>query len=741
MAFFHSMKRSNRVLFGFTCSYLLLMLVPLFIGITGYTIARNNAAQQVIRTNELALERACSEVECSIQEANAFAVHLSAIDHVGDFLDHSWPQKENITNLQATIASLPAFNDTYGLVQRYFIYSPVSHFIADNRNAYVDLSKYYDSTFRYGNMTADEFEESLLRSRDAIGLHPVVKNFYCGKKFNSMLYIHLLISPSRNVGRTVFYIDEDALIRRLKLHFGTEAEFVGIYMDNGQSILSTNQAVFDEVYRAIPRNRSSGSIDLSSPAYLVSYCYSGIMQSTLMVAVPRTYISSQLTSMKTAMFTGIGVMLLIGIFLILLVLHRNRKPLATVIDSLPDSQENQKWGLLWLQDAVDSLSQKSKEMEKSVHLQRIALRNAMMHQLVHGYGLHEETLESQMRYVGIHLDGEWFCGIYIRMMMNEEWDEEMSPRGDFRRAQLIRILSEFEPRLIYMGLQGQNTCAVIYVGNEKEDLKLEVFQQLYHRLIDVGEVHFTISVGSKQHSLVTLYHSFRIAEQQLERGSSGNWLLLETISNTGRYCFTFHDEQRLNNLIVNNKPNEAQEELDHLWRENFVRRNVTGFERELLFFRMADTIINASGATDLFADEHLNLSKMSAEDFFRLMRKKIQAACALTETNRNESSNALLKNILEYVKTHFADYETNLASTAMHFGLTGKYLSAFFKEKMQVNFSNYVEEMRMKRAQELLKTTHLTIEEIATSVGYSSSKSFSRAYYRRFGQTPSQCRE
>ena len=737
----HPLKKSAKVLFGFTASYFLLMLIPLFIGIAGYTIALNNASRQVIRTNELALERACSEVECSIQEAKAFAVHLSAIDHVNDFLDNAWSKKEDVTRLQSTIANLPEFKDTYGLVQRYFVYSAASGYIADNRNAYMDLPKYYDSTFRYGSMSVAEFEEQMLRSKETIGLHPAVTNYYFGKKYNSMLYINFLMSPSRNTGRVVFYIDEDALIRRLRLHFGTDAEFVDIYMANGESMLSANKSQPDTVYQAIPQGSPSGSIDLTSPPYLISYCYSDILNSTLMVAVPRSYVSAQLKDMQTTMFTGMGIMLLIGIILILLVFQKNRKPLARVIDSLPDSKENQRSGLWWLQDAVDTLSQSRKEMEQSVRMQRVALQNAMTQQLVQGYGLHEEELEAQLKYVGVQLEGEWFCAVCIRMNISGEWDEDMSPQGDLRRTQLIRILSDFKPKLVYLGLQGQNTCAVVYVGNGKEELQLEVFQRLYQRLIETGEDHFIISVGSKQHSLVTLYHSFRIAEQQLERAEAGNWLLLETMSHAGRYCFTFHDEQRLSNLIINNKPDEAQAELDHLWRENFVRRNVTGFERELLFYRMADTIISASGIADLFVGEQMNLNKMNAGEFFVLMRQKIQTACQLTENSRIESSNALLEKITAYIQEHFSDYETNLASTAMHFGLTAKYLSAFFKEKTQVNFSNYLEDMRIRHAQELLKTTQMTVEEIAAAVGYSSSKSFSRAYYRCLGQTPSQSRE
>jgi transcriptional regulator GlxA family with amidase domain len=52
----------------------------------------------------------------------------------------------------------------------------------------------------------------------------------------------------------------------------------------------------------------------------------------------------------------------------------------------------------------------------------------------------------------------------------------------------------------------------------------------------------------------------------------------------------------------------------------------------------------------------------------------------------------------------------------------------------------YVNEWRMRIAQDLLATTEVTVAAIARRVGYASEEAFSRAFKRAHGQSPSQGR-
>jgi len=60
-----------------------------------------------------------------------------------------------------------------------------------------------------------------------------------------------------------------------------------------------------------------------------------------------------------------------------------------------------------------------------------------------------------------------------------------------------------------------------------------------------------------------------------------------------------------------------------------------------------------------------------------------------------------------------------------------------FREVLGLSPMRYVNEWRMRVAQELLRTTEVTVAVIARRVGYESEEAFSRAFKRTHGQSPS----
>lgn len=52
----------------------------------------------------------------------------------------------------------------------------------------------------------------------------------------------------------------------------------------------------------------------------------------------------------------------------------------------------------------------------------------------------------------------------------------------------------------------------------------------------------------------------------------------------------------------------------------------------------------------------------------------------------------------------------------------------------------YVTQWRMQNAKQFLKETNIAIENIATTVGYESTASFSKAFKRQFSQNPGEYR-
>lgn len=68
--------------------------------------------------------------------------------------------------------------------------------------------------------------------------------------------------------------------------------------------------------------------------------------------------------------------------------------------------------------------------------------------------------------------------------------------------------------------------------------------------------------------------------------------------------------------------------------------------------------------------------------------------------------------------------------------LSPVYLSRIFKKETGKNFKEYLTEVRISKARELLKDESLTVNEVAELVGYRDPGYFGRAFKQKYGYTP-----
>ncbi len=97
----------------------------------------------------------------------------------------------------------------------------------------------------------------------------------------------------------------------------------------------------------------------------------------------------------------------------------------------------------------------------------------------------------------------------------------------------------------------------------------------------------------------------------------------------------------------------------------------------------------------------------------------------------------LINQVVQHINTHFMNKIT-LEKLADHFHINASYLSRLFKQEMETTFNIYLNQVRIKRAKELLKETNMVILDIAIYVGYEDQSYFSKVFKKNTGQTPYQ---
>ncbi|WP_238655462.1 helix-turn-helix domain-containing protein [Paenibacillus piscarius] len=99
-----------------------------------------------------------------------------------------------------------------------------------------------------------------------------------------------------------------------------------------------------------------------------------------------------------------------------------------------------------------------------------------------------------------------------------------------------------------------------------------------------------------------------------------------------------------------------------------------------------------------------------------------------------------IQRIEEYIKEHYAD-NISLKAVAARFYMDHAYLSRQFKKSTQVNFKEYLAELRLGHAEHELVHTERKVAEIALEHGFFNVASFNKAFKKKHDLTPSEYRE
>lgn len=99
----------------------------------------------------------------------------------------------------------------------------------------------------------------------------------------------------------------------------------------------------------------------------------------------------------------------------------------------------------------------------------------------------------------------------------------------------------------------------------------------------------------------------------------------------------------------------------------------------------------------------------------------------------------LTTRLIEYLSLHFRQPLT-LDDVAHDLGVSRYHLSRVFSQRLGSSFPDYLSFLRLNEAQELLSGTDRSVSDICLDCGFTSQRSFNRAFQKLFLTTPRQFR-
>lgn len=98
------------------------------------------------------------------------------------------------------------------------------------------------------------------------------------------------------------------------------------------------------------------------------------------------------------------------------------------------------------------------------------------------------------------------------------------------------------------------------------------------------------------------------------------------------------------------------------------------------------------------------------------------------------SPDVYVDNALNYIHNHYA--HAKVSDIASYIGITRSYLTHIFKEKMEISPQEYLLSYRLEQGSRLLRTTGMSVQEVAESIGYENPLTFSKMFKNVYGLSP-----
>ena len=163
----------------------------------------------------------------------------------------------------------------------------------------------------------------------------------------------------------------------------------------------------------------------------------------------------------------------------------------------------------------------------------------------------------------------------------------------------------------------------------------------------------------------------------------------------------------------------------------------------LNFAALCTAVDDVLGMFETVYPERVRLEHRAQKSFFTLEQYKAwlsKSLCALYDQLKNARRHSpTLLMVLSFINRNYTT-DLSLTQLAEYAYTNASTLSSEFNNELGMSFSEYVTGLRIRKAQQLLRETGMSVPEIAEAAGFSGAKYFREIFKKQIGMSPQQYR-
>ena len=750
------LRFSKSVAFKWIVSYSVIMLIPLIVSAIIYLQTKQIVEYEIERAGNAMLKQMQNTVDSEINQAEKLAMQLSIHNDVNKFVTLT-PAAEGAESFQIyqTRQELSKYKSSNDFINGIYLYSAsLDRILTDE--TYTDSATFYEINramigLPYGEWLAQLRGETagggaqlpfieFKRWENQVVMMKPFTSANAGNGLKGMLILPLNGSKIQGMLQNVDWVNNG-----------------GVYIvDEHNQILFQNNdsANLRAVQSAKAGNETAGTSfqDIAGKENMVSYIDSDTTNWQYISVFPSSVFWEKARQIRNMNLLGLLFSFLIGTVVISYFARKNYNPVRELVNMFSPERDEQTQRVLdefsFIRESALATIRERDDINRRQFRQLRVLQTYYLSRLLKGQAEDGLSRDEAARLHHFQWDSEEFAVLLFYIQASGEGGPSPS-LSNFIVSNIIMDFTGPDHGLSFTEMDGM-LAAVMNIHTARADRWKEDIEEALAKTLEFIERKYGLQIamaGSEQLSGMGSLHQGYL--QALE-AQEYRLVLEENMSvwygdiepQETDYYLSLNDEVVFINLVKSGEFEKAALLVDEIL-DHFFGSQVSV---ELVRYAM----INLTSSIMKAVPQETKRSKLWEEwrpmkrllacsaraDFRHELTELIRMACSLAnEKQALMSGSGIADGVSAYVQDNYDDMNLSVSMIGGHFGITPQYVSRLFKEQSGQGLHDYISQVRTAAAKKLLQEG-VTIEEISSRVGFSSSSAFIRVFKKYEGITP-----
>lgn len=728
-------RKKNGIKSKWVISYLVVFLIPLLVGIIAGALMYNGFKKQVDERNGIVLNSVCSAVDRHLKTVSDASASLYSNPEVNKICrEFSAPLSENeiaeIDEFSRSISRARGYEIIEEYSDTYFLYfSGVDYVVTEGYAQPQDA--YYNEHINTEKYTYSEWEKLIRTDHKS--------NFFNGNLFSDKKDLYFV--------RTVKILPDEGEFVNAVYKINTEKileDIKNLYLYEYGTFTITNLS--DEHFMTLYGEDNSENLNERTDRVISFERTSKVTQWKYNYTLPENKAYGSMYQIFVIMIILYVLCLIAGLWVIRHFIRRNYQPIDKLMTLFPEDNNPTDNEFSYLNAKITESLSKNFVLNQEIDSQSKMIREHLISEMLQGNPPVGKRSRAELENLEFNLETDAFL-VMIYSLGNKD-DEDLS----IRQFALCNVTDELLGNEEYKFASTKKDADIIYIIRIDSEMAIQKTREIAKFLLEFSrkelDFEFYSAMGGVKKGAKSIGESYNEAKRAVEYAIAEENMELTEYSDVSKslkdgYFYSVELEGRLINLLKANEQKKMQELLKAIFKKN-IGDEVSLDSIRYLTVELFSTVKRLMAQYGYSADKEFPEEAEFVEHIFenRDVEKmqdiilKVYSFCGKNVFEALSRKDDLTSRITMYINQNYSNQNLGIGLIGDAFSMNSDYVSRKFREQTGKTINDYIRDIRIEKAKQLLKSSDELIADIAEMVGFTSYRTFVRVFTDVVGVTP-----